>query len=37
MKGSTRIVDKTKAVQQAKVEARIDTNSYLPVGEEGGG
>lgn len=37
MKGSTRIVDKTKAIQQAKVEARIDTNSYLPVGEEGGG
>lgn len=37
MKGSTKIVDKTKAVWQAKDKTRIDINSYLPVGEEEGG
>lgn len=34
---SVKIVDKTKAVWQAKEEIRIDVNSFLLVGEEGGG
>lgn len=37
MKGSTKIVGKTKAVWQAKDKIRIDIPSYLPVGEEEGG
>lgn len=37
MKGSTKIVDKTKSLWQPKDKIRIDINSHLPVGVEEGG